>query len=200
MVREQAPAVFPVFRSRLTAAILARIYIGDGEYSIVDLASTAGTDTGSMTREVRRLEQAGVLTSRMVGRTKLVRANVVAPFYAALRDLVIIVLGPADVLGEELADVEGVSAAAIFGSWAARVSGEPGPTPGDIDLLVIGRPDRDDLYEAAGRARARLGREVNTVTVSPGEWQAGDDRFLAGLRQRPMVALAGFEGPPEVAG
>jgi len=88
----------------------------------------------------------------MVGRTKLVQADREAPFYLPLRDLVVIVLGPAQVLGEELAGLDGVSAAAIFGSWAARALGEAGSSPVDIDLLVIGRPDRDDLHEHAAPA------------------------------------------------
>src|SRR5215469_6002896 len=95
-VREPAPAIFPVFRSRLTVAVLARA--------------------------VRRLEAAGVVRSRMVGRTRLVRANREAPFYRALRDLVVIVLGPAEVLGDELAGLKGIDAAAVFGSWAARAA------------------------------------------------------------------------------
>ncbi|MDR2984115.1 MAG: hypothetical protein LBV34_04660 [Nocardiopsaceae bacterium] len=177
--------------------MLAKTYIGDGEYSIAELAATAKTDTGTMTRHVRRLEQAGVLRSRMVGRTKLVRANHEAPFYQALKQLVEIVLGPAEVLGEELAGLNGVNAAAIFGSWAARVSGEEGPAPGDIDLLVIGQPDRDDLHDAVGRARNRLGRDVNTVTLSADRWSARDDPFLAEVRQRPMVELNGVPGPQE---
>ncbi len=187
-----------MFRSRFTAAVLARTYVGDGEYSIGELATTANTDTGTMTREVRRLEQAGVLRSRAVGRSKLVQANHEAPFYRALRDLVVIVLGPAEVIGEELVGLSGVSAAAIFGSWAARVSGEAGPAPGDIDLLVIGHPDRDDLHDAVGRAHARLGRDINTVTLSADRWNAGDDPFLAEVRSRPMVELSGVPGPPAV--
>jgi hypothetical protein len=110
----------------------------------------AKTGTGTMTREVRRLERAGILRSRAVGRTKLVRAKKDAPFYRALRDLVVIVLGPAEVPSEELMTLEGIEAAAIFGSWAARAAGEAGPSPVDIDLLVIGRPDRDDLQGAFG--------------------------------------------------
>jgi hypothetical protein len=108
-LREAAPAVFPVFRSRITAAVLARVYVGDDEYSIAELARVARTDTGTMTREVKRLEAAGIVRSRMVGRTKLVRVNSEAPFYQALRDLVVITLGPAQVLGEELAGLGGVS-------------------------------------------------------------------------------------------
>ena len=198
-MREAAPPVFPVFRSRLTAAALARTYIGGEEYSVAELARVAGTDTGTMTREVRRLETAGVVRSRMVGRTKLVAANREAPFYQALRDLVVIVLGPAQVLGAELAGLKGVRGAAIFGSWAARALGEAGPSPVDIDLLVIGRPDRDDLHDAVGRARSRLGRDINTVIVSASRWDAGDDPFLAELRSRPMVALHGIPGPHDLA-
>jgi hypothetical protein len=198
-VREAAPAVFPIFRSRLTAAVLACAYIGDGEYSVAELARAAGTDTGTMAREVKRLEAAGVARSRMVGRTKLVQANRDAPFYQALRDLVVIVLGPAQVLGEELAELDGVSGAAIFGSWAARALGEAGPSPVDIDLLVIGRPDRDDLQDAVARARTRLGRDINTVVVSASRWDASDDPFLAELQSRPLVALHGVPGPHDLA-
>ncbi len=198
-MREAAPAVFPIFRSRLTAAVLACTYIGDREHSVAELARVAGTDTGTMAREVKRLEAAGVARSRMVGRAKLVQANREAPFYQALRDLVVIVLGPAQVLGEELAGLDGVSGAAIFGSWAARALGEAGPSPVDIDLLVIGRPDRDDLHDAVARARTRLGRDINTVVVSASRWDASDDPFLAELRSRPLVALHGVPGPHDLA-
>lgn len=199
-VREQPPPVFPVFRSRITAAVLTRTYVGDGEYSIAELAGMAKTDTGTMTREVRRLQDAGILRSRTVGRSRLVRANEEAPFYRALRDLVVIVLGPAEVLGEELVGLGGIEASAVFGSWAARAAGEAGPSPADIDLLVIGRPDRDDLQDAVSRAEARLGREVNTVVVSADRWNAGDDPFLTEVRGRPMAPLPGISEPRAAGG
>ncbi|WP_449064050.1 hypothetical protein [Planomonospora algeriensis] len=196
-VREPAPPVFPVFRSRITSAVLARAYLGGDECSVAELAAAAGTDTGTMAREVARLEQAAVLRSRRIGRTRLVEANRNAPFYRALSELVTITLGPAHVLSEELAEVAGIEQAEVFGSWAARMLGEPGPAPVDIDLLVIGRPDRDDLHDAATRAGARLGREVNTVVVSASRWRTSDDGFLTELRSRPRVPvpLRGEDAP-----
>lgn len=193
-MKEDAPPVFPIFRSRITSAVLALIYVGDGEYSVADLAQAAQTDTGTMTREVSRLEMAGIVRSRRVGRTKLVTANHEAPFYRSLRELATVVLGPAQVLAEQLDGLPGVDGAAIFGSWAARVSGEPGPSPVDIDLLVVGRPDRDDLHDAVGRAHERLGREVHVVVVSPRQWESGDDAFLAELHTRPLVLVSGELG------
>lgn len=193
-MQRPAPPVFPIFRSPITAAVLAHAYVGGAEYSVSELAKVAGTDSGTMTREVSRLERAAVLSSRRVGRTKLVRANERAPFYAALRDLVTITLGPAQVLAAELAGLPGIERAEIFGSWAARMRGEPGPAPVDIDLLVIGRPDRDDLHEIAGRAGARLGRPVNTVVLSPKQWDTSSEGFVAELRSRPRVPVL---SPPD---
>ena len=192
---ESAPAIFPLFRSRITAAVLTKVYVGSGEYSVTELAMMAGTDRGTMAREISRLEAAEVVRSRSVGRTKLVSANQEAPFYRPLRDLVAIVLGPAEILGEELKELEGVEAASIFGSWAARAMGETGPAPQDIDLLVIGHLNRDDLHDAVMRARDRLGREVNPVVVAPERWEAGGDAFLKELRDRPMIALVGLANP-----
>lgn len=188
-MQRTAPAVFPAFRSRLTAAVLAHTYIGGAEYSIAQLATAVGSDSGNTTREVDRLEEAAILRSRRVGRSRLVSANQEAPFYRALSDLVTITLGPAQALAAELSGLHGVQYAAIFGSWAARVLGEPGPSPVDIDLLVVGRPDRDDLHDATLRAEHRLGREVNTVVVSPTRWATSEDPFLAELRARPRIPL-----------
>lgn len=191
--------MFPVFRSRIAAAVLTRTYVGDGEYSIADLARAAKTDTGTMTREVKRLEDAGVVRSRAVGRTKLVRANRDAPFHRALHELIVITLGPAEVLGEELRELKGIEAAAIFGSWAARAAGEPGLSPADIDLLVIGQPDLDDLHDTVRRASGRLGRNVNPVIVSASRWKAADDPFLHELKNRPRAALPGIPEPTSAA-
>lgn len=166
-----------------------RVLLGEREESVAELAAAIGADTGGTAREVSRLEQAGILVSRRVGRAKLIRANERAPFYRPLRDLVTIVLGPAHVLARELADIAGIERADIFGSWAARMRGEPGPSPTDIDLLIVGRPDRDDLFDATSRAGEVLGRSVNPVVISRHRWENSDDGFVREVRQRPRVTV-----------
>ena len=64
-------------------------------------------------------------------------------------------------LAGRLADLGGVEEAYLFGSWARRYEGEPGPPPGEIDVVVIGQPDVDAVYEARREASAILGQEVN---------------------------------------
>jgi hypothetical protein len=95
------------------------------------------------------------------------------------------------VLTDLLAGAAGVSAAFIYGSWAARYQGEPGPVPQDIDVLVVGTADRDDLDEIARAAQDRLSRPVGIRRISPSVWltPAPDDPFLNSVRQRPLVEL-----------
>lgn len=188
-MRVAPPPLFPLLRSDLQARILARTLLGGGEESVAELAAAIESDPGNTAREVIRLEKGDVLTSRRVGRTKLVQANTAAPFYRPLYDLVTVVLGPVSVLAERLAQVEGIVFADIFGSWAARYRGEEGRAPVDIDLLVVGSPDRDDLHDAMVEASRQLNREVNPVVVSPQRWDTSDDGFIVELRSRPRVPV-----------
>lgn len=188
-MRTPAPALFPLLRSELQGGLLVRILLGGGEESVADLAAALGVDPGNTAREVTRLERAGIVAARRVGRTKLVKADTRAPFYSPLVDLVTIVLGPAKVLAEELSELDGIVSAEIFGSWAARYHGEHGRPPADVDLLVVGTPDRDDLHDATQAAARRLNRPVNPVVVSPVRWNTSDDGFIRELRTRPRVRV-----------
>jgi hypothetical protein len=64
-----------------------------------------------------------------------------------------------------------------------------GPPPGDIDVLVVGRVDRDEAFDAAQRAEARLGREVNATIVSEDRWAAAAEPFLREIKHRPLVPV-----------
>jgi predicted nucleotidyltransferase len=66
-----------------------------------------------------------------------------------LTDLLTVTYGPLPVLTEELRTVPGIAKAYLYGSWAARYSGEPGPPPNDVDVLVVGDADADALPRIA---------------------------------------------------
>ncbi len=98
--------------------------------------------------------------------------------------------GPVIVLGDELAPIAGIEAAFVFGSWAARYLGDPGPAPRDIDLLIVGAPSLDDLYAACRRAEAVLGIDVNPVVRTSAAWSSDDQGgFLDDVRSGPIVPV-----------
>jgi predicted nucleotidyltransferase len=106
-----------------------------------------------------------------------------------LTELLLRAFGPRQVVAEALTGLAGIQEAYIFGSWAARYTGHAGRAPADIDVLVIGAPDRDDLDDAAQRATTRLAREVNITLRSPTWWRDGDDGFHKEITNRPLVPI-----------
>ncbi len=92
-------------------------------------------------------------------------------------------------MGDLLESVSGVNEAYIYGSWAARYQGQPGPVPVDLDVLVVGSVDLDVLDDLEKAARDRLGFGVSIQRTSPEAWNSGDDPFLAQLQAQPLVKV-----------
>ncbi len=186
-----APSLLPILRSRQQGEVLTYLMCDpDRETSMSELAHRVGVPLSSVHREVERAEAAGIITSRRLGNTRFVRADTDSPYYDSLSDLLVKAFGPPHVLAEVLEGVEGIEAAYVYGSWAARLHGVAGRRPvNDIDVLVLGEPDRAELYEALSGVEGRLGRPVNVV-IRDADWlRDGSGSFHATVTERPVVAI-----------
>jgi predicted nucleotidyltransferase len=180
----------PIFRSDAQARILAWLLLApDREQPIASLASVAGVAQPNTLREVNRLVAAGLLRERRAGNTRLVAADTASPYYEPLVQILGRAYGPAQVVPDVLAEVPGIDRAVIVGSWARRFHGEPGPPPRDVDVVVIGMPDRRALRRANARLEDRLGIPVQLTVVSPEEWDQHDSGFLQDVQSRPHLTV-----------
>jgi hypothetical protein len=161
------------------------------ELSLTGISHLTGAPHPPVYREVQRAEQTGLVTTRKVGNTRLVRAQIDSPYYAGLADVLTRAFGVPAVLSTALHNVSSIKDAYICGSWAARHDGQPGTRPvGDIDVLVLGQPDRDQLYQALGTAEQRLGRPVQATIRDPGWLQSGSGAFHDSITSRPTLKLS----------
>jgi DNA-binding transcriptional ArsR family regulator len=189
-MRTEAPLLAPIFRSDGQARLLAAVLISGDELSVTDLAKQADLAYPTAHREVARLLDAGILRERQVGRTRLIRANDESPLVDPLREILTIAIGPVVVLAEELARIDGIESAFLYGSFAARMLGEAGPVPRDIDLMVLGEPDVDAVYEACSRVETAVHRPVNPTILTHEEF-AESSGFLDNVRSGPAVRVIG---------
>ena len=185
-----APSLMPILRSAAQGRILARV-LTDPEvaYSLSDLVAWSKTSMPTVQREIERAELAGVVTTEKIGPTRLVRANTAHPLYDALRRIILATYGPPAVIADEFARVAAAEAVVLFGSWAARYVGRPGRAPNDIDVLVIGDVDRDDVDDAAERAERRIGVPVQATVRTRGQWRSDRESFIREVRSRPLVVV-----------
>lgn len=122
-----------------------------------------------------------------MGTARLVRANTKARLYKPTQALIEATYGPRVVLESLLSKIDGIEAAFIFGSWAARYAGEQGHAPNDIDVMVIGNISRRDLAELAEAAENILHMEVNIERISPEAWASQEDPFVKTLFRHPLI-------------
>lgn len=163
--------LLPIFRTRAQQRLLTDLYVrADGALSLTELSERTGVPLSTVQREVALLDRAGIVVSERVGNVRLVTANTESPYHDELSSLLLKAFGPAAVLASRLRGIGRVDRAYIFGSWARRYSGEPGPAPHDLDLLVVGTIDPSEAYRVARQAEESLGMEVNPVVLSPEEW------------------------------
>lgn len=191
-MRTSSPRLLDIFRSRGLVNLLVHLFVvlgSDDHASATGLSEATGLSVSTVHRELDRLKTTGLVESEFRGNVRMSRANPTSPYYDDLRKLLLKAFGPAEVLAEELKDVEGIEQAFIHGSWAARYLDEPGPQPADIDAIVIGRPSARDVDLAAARAEQRLGREVTSTIVDPESWEQADDGFIRTVQSRPRVEI-----------
>jgi DNA-binding transcriptional ArsR family regulator len=192
VMRSSPPTLLPILRSQVAGDLLALLYLHpEAEYSLTEAASAIGANLPSVHYEVSKLAEGGLIVTRKRGNLRLIRAVNDSLLSRPLTDLLAVTYGPLPVLTDLIAGVEGVAEAYIYGSWAARYHGEPGLVPADVDVLVVGTADLDDLDEVAEKAQQTLRRPVNVRRIRPETWSASDptDPFIRSVKSRPLVAI-----------
>ncbi|MBK8447321.1 MAG: helix-turn-helix domain-containing protein [Micropruina sp.] len=188
-MRTEAPPLLPIFRSQAQAEILTWLFLHpDQEFSLTDLARRVGVSVTTVHRVAEQLVESKLAAETTLGRNRMLGANLSHPAAESLGRLLEVTFGPRHVVGVEFAKVPGAHTVLIFGSWAARYSGEAGHSPNDIDVMVIGESvDRADLYAAADRSQRRLGIPVNPVMRTHEQWEDPTDRLSAQVHTQPLV-------------
>lgn len=190
-VSRSAPALIPLFRSEQQLRLLAVLF-GDAleELSVGELAERADVAQATASREIARLADHGLVVVRTLGRNTLVTANWELPWAKDLRSILVQTVGILGRLGEVLTRVDGVDEAYVFGSWAARHTGEPGPPPHDVDVVVVGQALLRSVRRACTEVERELSVEVNPVVVDRVRWTAGTaEPFIAQIKSQPLVSI-----------
>jgi predicted nucleotidyltransferase len=189
-MRTKPPDVLPIFRSDLQARLLAALVLGTDRLTAQELLDRLGTTSTTLHRELGRLEQAGLIEHERIGRTRRYRAALDSPLYEPLYELMQRTLGVEPLLTQLLGQIPGLEAAAIFGSWAAGDT----TASSDIDLLVIGDVDRDELLWAVEIVEHEAAREIDLSAYRRDEFdqrRAAGSGFLRTLLRGPMTPLIG---------
>jgi predicted nucleotidyltransferase len=181
--------LFPEYRRR----VLGLLLLNPGRrYHVREIARLTATTPGTLTRELAKLAEAGLLLRNKVGSQVQYAANEGAPIFEELSSILRKTSGLVDILAKALEPIaDRVQVAFVFGSQASgkAVSGS------DVDIMLIG----DDL--AFGEvvallypAQEALGREINPKLYPRAEWQQlalSDSSFYRDIMAKPKLFVIG---------
>jgi predicted nucleotidyltransferase len=178
IMRNTSPALntlFPSVRQGVLAATLTR---PEKWWYLSELADFLDTRPSSLQRELRSLQQSGILQQRNDGRRVYFKAETRSPIFRELRSIFEKTVGLIPTLRNALQPFTGnIVCAFVYGSIARREE----RATSDVDLMIIGNVGLGDLALSLRRTEKRLGREVNVTNYLVDEFRnkiAAGDHFL----------------------
>ena len=180
-----------LFSSRVRIRLLSIFLLHpDEQYHIRALASEVNAQYSAVWKELRNLEDAGLLQSEKSAGRKLFHLNPQFPIIPELRNILLKTISAGDLLRNALHGVEGVERAFIFGSFA---EGEL-DAESDLDLMIIGEVEMADVASVVDGIEQMIAREVNYILFTREEWDSRleeGDPFANNIRNAPKVMLIG---------
>ena len=162
-----------------------------------EIARRTGLTPGTLTRELKRLADVGLLNCERRGNQLVYSANRSSPVFEELSGILRKTSGLAEVVGEALEPLTGsIDVAFIFGS-VARGTETQGS---DVDLIIIGSLDFGLAVDALHVAQQQLSRDINPKVFTRREWRnrlQARDPFLREVMAGKKLFLIGGENDLE---
>lgn len=178
-------------RSRVRDRILLEFFLRPGtRLHVREMARRVGASAPAVSEELRRLAELGVLGTQPIGRSLVYFVDERSPLVPEFRGLVQKTIGVPALLREALDGLEGVEGAYIFGSHA---SGRESANS-DVDLLILGRPDRKALSERLAPVERTIRRDINVVTTTAAQMRVkydSGDPFWKRIIAEPLITITG---------
>ena len=175
------------------AELLRLFFTNPGQsFYMQEIGRILGKKPGNFQRVINNMEREGILTSERKANARYFKANREYPLYKEYKNIIFKTVGVAGGIKEVLQREGRVDYAFIYGSYAKAKEGYLS----DIDLLVVGKCDEDELIKNLDHLEDVLKREINYKLYAPGNFKKEirqKEPFLLNILQDKKVMLIGDE-------
>lgn len=186
--------LFGLFRSKIRTRLLVNFFINpEKEYYVRGLERDLKTPASMIQRELKKLEDGRIISSRKIGNIILYKIDKTGPFYREIRELTLVIAGIDKLIMPVFAKEKNIIVCFIYGSYAR---GDFEATS-DIDIFVLVN-DKEGLYERISSGLLKyeemLGREFNMSYFSRQELRnrlKRKDPFMADVLKNSKIFVKG---------
>lgn len=161
-------------------------------YYIRQLARITGSPAAYARKALLKLQEEGLLKSEFQGKERYFYLNKEYPLYEEIKKIVSKTMGAEGLLRKTLQKITGIESAFIFGSFAQGKE----DAQSDIDLMVLGHPEEDEIVLAVSKLEKALDREINYHIYSRTEFGKkvqGKESFVHSIMRHPKIFIIGHE-------
>ncbi|MFV2044290.1 MAG: nucleotidyltransferase domain-containing protein [Anaerolineales bacterium] len=182
-----------LFSSRVRIGLLKQFLLNpDKKVHARFLSKLVEAQYNAVWKELRNLENAGLLLSIKQSNQRLFWLNPGSPILEELRRLILKTVAVGDYLRESFEKISDIETAFIYGSFARGDL----DANSDLDLMIIGDLPLTALAPVITQIETSLDRSVNYTTLAPEEWSerlTSEDPFILRLLSEPRIMLIGSE-------
>ena len=188
------PSLSNVLFGQIRGGVLALLYgWTDKAFYVREIARRVNASAGAVRRELEKLAAVDLIVRTSVGNLVFYQANQRHPIFPEMRALVNKTVGIFNTLGSALESLSNrVSVAFVYGS-IARQEERAGS---DVDLMIIGDIELDDVLVRLPEVETALSRAVNPTVYSIHEFKKKlkeGNHFLNAVLDGKKVFLIGNE-------
>lgn len=137
--------------------ILLLVYNPKKSYYLNEIARFVKVSSGTTQREIRRLEEAGLLIKEKRGNSVYFKINTTNPLFNDFKNIVDKTIGIENILKQMFQRVKNIDFVFLFGSYVKKDFN----SDSDIDLYVIGNIEEKELHQFIKKAEEKTYREIN---------------------------------------
>ena len=171
----------------------------DRSFHLSELRRLTGLGSASLQRELKRLHDAGLVSSDRMGNQRHFKANAKSPVYDELIALTRKTLGVQFALRDALEPLASIKSAWIYGSVAKQREN----AKSDVDVMLVGNNlSLKRVLELLVPLESALGRKINPTVFTPAEFNrrlTEPDSFVNRVLAQPVVPLIGEPPVPRRA-
>lgn len=150
--------IFSITKSKLREDLFTLYFTNPKKrYYLRELERIIQFSVGNIRRELTKLKRMGLFLSENKGNLVYYYLNHSYPLFDELKSIIFKTSGVPKMLRDVLTKFKGIRYAFIYGFFAKGEAREDS----DIDLLIIGKVDEDQLIEELGKLEQKLQREIN---------------------------------------
>jgi predicted nucleotidyltransferase len=141
------------------SALLLRLFYTnpDQEYYIQEIGRILDKKPGVFQRDLYNMEKEGILRSEYRANARYFKINKDYPLHDEFKRIVFKTIGIAGSIKEILGKVGGIDFSFLYGSYAK----DKETSVSDIDLIIIGSPDENNIIPEFEKLEGYIKREIN---------------------------------------